>query len=188
FPEMLSETYFNTDMFLDNKYNCSNSRLGNQLIHISKVLDKNPISNYSFDKEFYMELADRLIFDHISVVNELYQIKTVKHSTRKVLYKKLQKGKEFMDACYDQKININAAASAATLSEYHFFRLFKSAYGMSPQQYLIERRVSKALELLKSDGYSISEIAILTGFSDIHSFSKSFKKYYDKPPSQFISF
>src|SRR5690606_30283319 len=39
FPDMLSETYFNTDMFLENKYNISNSRLGNQLIHVSKVLD-----------------------------------------------------------------------------------------------------------------------------------------------------
>jgi AraC-like DNA-binding protein len=56
---------------------------------------------------------------------------------------------------------------------------------MSPQQFIISKKLNYALELIKQQGADISEAALLSGFSDISAFSKTFKKHYGCSPSKF---
>lgn len=64
----------------------------------------------------------------------------------------------------------------------HFRRLFKEMTGLPPQQYLLQMRLSKAAELLKSTSSPIKEIAALSGWENVFYFSRLFRqKYYISP-------
>lgn len=79
-------------------------------------------------------------------------------------------------------------AARAALSEFHFFRTFKQAFGISPHQYQIKCKLKKAAGLLKEGNTSIEDIAYDCGFSDVFTFSKTFKKHFNTPPSSYKKF
>ena len=67
----------------------------------------------------------------------------------------------------------------------HFRRIFKEITGLPPQQFLIQSRLSKAAELLKSSRISVKEIAELTGWGNVFYFSRLFRQKYDISPVQY---
>jgi AraC-like DNA-binding protein len=70
-------------------------------------------------------------------------------------------------------------------SRAHFGRIFKRETGLTPQEYLIARRIDRASILLSSTGYSLGRIAEITGYSDIFFFSRQFKAKTGICPSEF---
>lgn len=102
------------------------------------------------------------------------------------LYLRLQKAKNAVDEDISRKINISLLAREANLSEFHFLRSFKNAFGVSPYQYVLMRRLDRSVELLKGGDYMLTEIAYQVGFNDIYSFSKSFKKRFNTCPSRLL--
>jgi AraC-like DNA-binding protein len=74
-------------------------------------------------------------------------------------------------------------ASYCTMSEFHFSRCFKEMYQISPHQYIIEKKMQLARNLLLQHKHTVSAIAQLCGFPDVFTFSKAFKKYHGVPPS-----
>ncbi len=103
------------------------------------------------------------------------------------LYQRVNRAKNVIDEDISRKININLLAKEATLSEFHFYRSFKNAFGVSPHQYVLNKRLERSIELLKEGNYMLTEIAYRVGFNDIYSFSKSFKKRFNTCPSQLFS-
>jgi AraC family transcriptional regulator len=71
------------------------------------------------------------------------------------------------------------------LSEFHFIRLFKQSFSISPYQYIIQCRLAHAQTLL-ANHVSIANTAFDTGFADVFSFSKAFKKAFGMSPSGFV--
>ena len=71
------------------------------------------------------------------------------------------------------------------ISDATMLRIFKQDTGMTPQQYLIECRITQAKNLLLNTALSLDEIAEQTGFSDRYHFSKMFRKYADAAPAAF---
>ena len=69
--------------------------------------------------------------------------------------------------------------------KFHFLRLFRQCYGLSPYQYLQEQRLSKAKYLLKSSALAIGEIADELGFENPNSFSRLFKLRTGYYPSEY---
>lgn len=84
------------------------------------------------------------------------------------------------------KANITNAelAELVGFSEVYFRKLFKKRFGTSPIQYVINRRVCYAKQLLNGK-YRIAEVAEKSGFSSIYHFSREFKKQTGKSPSEF---
>jgi transcriptional regulator GlxA family with amidase domain len=76
-------------------------------------------------------------------------------------------------------------ARLATLSYCQLFRLFKSALGVSPQQYIEQQRVERAKRLLTLNRLSIKEVAGQTGFMNQLYFSRRFQKATGLSPSQY---
>jgi AraC-like DNA-binding protein len=77
----------------------------------------------------------------------------------------------------------------AELSGYsvsRFCALYKSQYGTTPTEYLIKRRISRAKHLLGSGEHNVTETSELCGFSSLHYFSVTFKKYVGCSPSAFM--
>ena len=77
-------------------------------------------------------------------------------------------------------------ASVVRLSPYHFARQFKTATGLPPYQYVIERRVERAKQLLQGGGdFTLAEVAAHAGFSDQSQFSHHFRRKVGVTPGQF---
>lgn len=185
FPDLALGRFFQTEEFLENKFHVEKTNLGYLLTGISEKLIRNPFDNYSFENEFYFSLAEKIVEDYKLIFDQIYGIKTIKAETRKDLFRKLNKAKELIDYNFHEKLNMKDVAQFSSLSEYHFFRLFKAAFNISPQQYLINKRMERSLELLQSGNYTVSEAAFATGFSDIYSFSRAFKKHFGISPQKY---
>ena len=73
------------------------------------------------------------------------------------------------------------------MSPAHFSRTFKRVMGLSYQDYLNSRRITKAKNLLRTSPQSVTEIAISLGFADPTGFGRIFKKLTDQTPSAYRS-
>ena len=82
-------------------------------------------------------------------------------------------------------ISAGDVALQLSIDRTHFFRIFKAKTGVSPEQYITKYRVEKALDLLKEDRHTVTEIASLVGVSDVYYFSKLFKKNMGKSPTEY---
>jgi AraC family transcriptional regulator len=78
---------------------------------------------------------------------------------------RLRRVSEYVDAHLDQDLSLAQLAAVAGFSVSHFKPLFKRATGMAVHQYVIERRVARARQLLLTGDQSLSEIALQAGFS-----------------------
>lgn len=82
-------------------------------------------------------------------------------------------------------ISLERLAEEACFSKFHFCREFKRYLGVTPIQYLMQRRIDLAARLLRSKHLPISAIALKTGFPDQSEFTKSFKKCLGVTPSTY---
>lgn len=183
-PDSDLDRFFTTADFFENRYPTERTQVGIFLQELGSELSASPHEKREFNKEFYYTLSEKLVADHIPVFRQLKSIPTVKAETRKELLRRVTAGKAFMDKQWMSQLYMEQVALECGLSEYHFFRLFKAVFGISPHQYLIRIRLEKSLNMLQSRSYSVSETAFLCGFSDIHSFSKAFKKQYGMAPTK----
>ena len=92
------------------------------------------------------------------------------------LYKRIVEAKLFIDKHYLENIDIESIAEEACFSKFHFLRLFRQVYGITPHKYLTTLRIEKAKELLQNN-ISISNTCYHLGFKSINSFTKLFKRY-----------
>ena len=91
---------------------------------------------------------------------------------------------DFMEHYFIEKIPIKDLAAMSGRSVATFHREFKSIYNTSPHQWIKERRLQKAKELLINTAQKPSDIYLALGFEDLSHFSRSFKQYFGKNPSE----
>ena len=94
----------------------------------------------------------------------------------------LCRARDFIDHCYDHPLSLDQMSSEACFSRYHFLRLFRQAFDKTPHQYLIERRIEKAKELLSSDNLRVTDVCFEVGFQSLGSFSSLFRKCVGHAP------
>ncbi len=98
------------------------------------------------------------------------------------LYKRIVQAKLFIDDNYTRYIDLHNIADEACFSRFHFLRLFRKTYGRTPHQYLVQKRIDKAKELLKG-GSPVTEVCYSVGFESLGSFSVLFKRVTGCAPS-----
>ena len=101
------------------------------------------------------------------------------------LYRQLVQAKLYIEANYSKNINLDKISKEACFSKFHFLRLFKESFGLTPNQFLVEVRLNEAKKLLKQ-GYAVQDTCWNVGFESISSFSLSFKKKFGVSPINFI--
>lgn len=90
--------------------------------------------------------------------------------------------KQYMDSHYKEGITLDLLAEVSHLNKYYLSHIFSDAFGISPINYLLERRILHSKDLLKNSDFTITQIAQLSGFSSSNYFSQSFKKYTGLTP------
>jgi len=102
-------------------------------------------------------------------------------------YHKIQQAVRFINDNYRTDIRLDAAAREAGMSPAHFSRMFKKVMGLSYQDYLNSRRITKAKYLLRTSAQSVTEISVFLGFADPTGFGRLFKKLTGHTPSFYRS-
>jgi AraC-like DNA-binding protein len=95
---------------------------------------------------------------------------------------RLGRARDFIDHCYDHPLSLDQISEKACFSRYHFLRLFRQAFNKTPHQYLIERRIEKAKELLGGDELRVTDVCFEVGFQSLGSFSTLFRKNVGQAP------
>lgn len=89
---------------------------------------------------------------------------------------RLRLARAFIDRHYDAPITLAQISQEAGFSPYHFIRLFRAAFRQTPHQYLVQRRIDRAKELLGTSDLSVSDICFAVGFESLGSFSTLFRR------------
>ncbi len=132
--------------------------------------------------ELYNCILVSLLQLNKNVRTEINDMSALKPATREELYKRLNYARDFIEACYDQNINLNKISAIACLNREYFIRQFKILFGLTPTQYLIKKRMEAAKKFISNYDISISEVCQQVGYSDLTSFGKLFKKYFHCSP------
>jgi len=99
---------------------------------------------------------------------------------------KLRRAVEYINEHLAEDISLEALAGSVGLSPFHFSRLFKRSTGFAPHQYLIQRRVERAKEMLLSSRITIAQVAVQNGFCDQSHLTAHFKRVYGVAPKAFL--
>lgn len=91
---------------------------------------------------------------------------------------------DFVKEHYQEEITVEDIARCTGLNRSYFGKVFKSATGKSPQQYLIGYRMAKASELLKLTALPVAEVGRAVGYPNQLHFSRAFKAAYGVPPRE----
>ena len=90
-----------------------------------------------------------------------------------------------MDRTYSLPLDIPTLASIAHVTEAHFIRTFRQAFGETPHRYLQRRRVERAMYLLRGTDRDVTEICLDVGFSSLGTFSRTFRDIVGEPPTTY---
>jgi AraC family transcriptional regulator len=99
---------------------------------------------------------------------------------------KLQEVKEYINEYLDRDLNLVELAEKARMSPYYFLRLFKQSMGITPHQYILQRRIVQAKFLLQHSELSVAEIAVRVGFCDQSHLTQYFKRIVGVTPKKFL--
>jgi AraC-like DNA-binding protein len=174
-----------SDQFFVNRYNIKNTTLGYSLVEINQSVKTGNFNNQFLKEELFYSLAESIITDQRFIFNHLNKMDFKKVNTNEEVFRLLLKAKELLDLHAMKNLSLEEISAGAGISKYHFIRLFKNVFGISPYQYQIRRRLENAkIEL--SNGVSILDTAFAHGYADLATFSKAFKQAFGQAPSQFL--
>ncbi|MGH8600587.1 MAG: helix-turn-helix transcriptional regulator [Burkholderiales bacterium] len=89
-----------------------------------------------------------------------------------------------MDAASHEQWPVGRLARVSHVSEAHFARSFKEAFGTPPHRYLLARRIERATALLRNTNLPITEIAFQTGWTSLGTFGRTFRDITGHNPSE----
>lgn len=135
--------------------------------------------------DFIKELALETILSQHHLIKEYKNTGLLTSIARKEMYIRLLKAKEIINDTCTHDLTIKHIAQQVHLSEFRFHHMFKKVFGLTPHKYQLEVIMKKALQLQQKDHLPWVTIAQMTGFNDLSSFSKVFKKFYGVSPRNF---
>ena len=98
------------------------------------------------------------------------------------LLRRLLRAKDRMDAASYEEWPVQRLARVSGVSEAHFARSFKEAFGVPPHRYLLTRRIEQATALLRDTELPITEIAFQTGWNSLGTFGRTFRDVTGESP------
>jgi transcriptional regulator GlxA family with amidase domain len=100
------------------------------------------------------------------------------------LLRRLLRAKDHMDAASHEEWPVGRLARVSGVSQAHFARSFKDAFGVPPHRYLLTRRIEKATTQLRDTDRPIIDIAFETGWKSLGTFGRTFKDITGESPTE----
>ena len=100
------------------------------------------------------------------------------------LLRRLLRAKDRIDAASEEEWPVERLASVSGVSQAHFARSFKDAFGVPPHRYLLTRRIERAKALLRDTDTAIIDVAFQTGWRSLGAFGRTFRDITGASPSQ----
>ena len=123
-----------------------------------------------------------ILYNILSIMQSEYGLKYTTSKTAALLAPAI----DFIKRSYTMSnLSVSMLSEMCEISEDYFRKLFKSIFGISPIKYINSLRMSFAKELLSSEMYAVSEVAELSGYSDMCYFSRKFKEAVGVSPTEF---
>ena len=97
----------------------------------------------------------------------------------------VRRARDRMDREYSRPLAVAQLARTALMSEAHFSRQFRAAYGETPYSYLMTRRIERAKALLRRGDLTVTEVCFEVGCSSLGSFSASFTRMVGETPTAY---
>ncbi len=177
--ELARELYGRSEIFFVNQGQYVNHQL-RQLIFSFQEECKNQQTGYRFALQ---SLSIQIM------VNLLRNLKTnlpSMNSGRNYSEKKcINRSIEFLRETYKNNYCLEDVAGVANFSPYHFIRIFKTETGKTPYEYLLDIKIEKAQQMLKSKQKNISEVCYACGFNNPSHFATVFKRKVGVSPSMY---
>ncbi|HEY0783785.1 MAG TPA: AraC family transcriptional regulator [Thermoanaerobaculia bacterium] len=159
-------------------------RLGSILAALQGGLRLGPLPAAWLEDRFFA-LAEELLALDRGVRREIAAFPGARASTRAELYRRLHRGRDFLLSCYDRPLTVAQVARVACLSPFHFQRLWKEAFGVTPMQFLQARRLAVAQRLLRTTDDDVTSIGFSVGFESLGSFSWLFRRRFGVSPRSY---
>ena len=99
------------------------------------------------------------------------------------LLRRLLRARDRMDAASHEAWPVSRLASVSGVSDAHFARSFKQAFGVPPHRYLLTRRIERATTLLRDTELAVTDIAFQTGWQSLGTFGRIFRDITGESPS-----
>src|SRR5580692_7298940 len=102
-----------------------------------------------------------------------------------VTFARLLRARDYLGACYRERVTLDNAASHACLSPFHFQRLFAQAFGETPHEFVTRLRMEHAKKLLLAGNHNVTDICFDAGYESLGSFSTRFHSLTGLSPAAF---
>lgn len=185
-PDQFISGYFEHPHFFEQVYAMQGSLFGAQLKKLSHALCNGQYHPGMINEDWFMKLVELIVMQEKGNYVSLNSIPAKKTSTRKEIYQRVLHGRAYMEAYCLQNPPVADIARQCNLSAFHFFRSFRQAFAMSPYQYMLQLRLQHALKMIQLNQLTLTEIAYCSGFPDLFTFSKAFKRMYGATPSRYV--
>lgn len=146
-----------------------------------KDMKKRKKTPFGADQMLKLKLEIFLIQLIRSLETESYRIADFKPDT------KTEEICAYIDAHYKEKITLDNLCFLFGTNKTTLCKNFKEAYGETIINYINRQRIKKAKKLMREGEMNLTQVAQASGFSSIHYFSKTFKTFEKKSPSEYLS-
>lgn len=139
--------------------------------------------NSAFLEDRVFDLAGAIAGWHVRARREWTRIPGKRPSTREEIYRRLLRGRDYLESS-TPPVRLGDAARAACLSAYHFHRLYTAVFGETPHRFLMRLRLERAVNLLERTDRQITGISLECGFATPSAFSNAIRQAYGTTPTQ----
>ncbi|MBD2067059.1 helix-turn-helix transcriptional regulator [Leptolyngbya sp. FACHB-671] len=153
-----------------------------QLHHVAMLLLAELQSGGIMGRLYVESLTQVLVIHllrHYSTVTQ-----TITSGNRSLTNSQLQQAIDYIHTHLNRDLSLAELAGIVNISPTYFASLFKQAMGISPHQYVIQRRVQRAKVMLKKTDLAIADIALQVGFSSQSHLTQQFKRVTGMTPKQ----
>ena len=154
-----------------------------RLLQIAQWLLKE-LQEKQMGSNLYIESLTTILMVHLLRNYSVFE-QNIPNYTGGLAQYKLKRAIAFINENLDRDLKLIDLGIVVGMSTYHFARMFKQSTGLTPHQYLVKQRLSKAKELLRHTEIAIADIGYLVGYKNSSHFAKVFRKHTKVSPTAY---